>query len=427
MTLTVEALKAVQPGDKLLAGNAVHLRCNADGSLTVTLRVKRDGKQKDIKAGVVVPPFNKTTPAKIRSLAEAMRGNKADKVLAQREADKAPAQDSDAPAKLKPGATLSDVWDSYRADVVKNKRWTARNLATNDHRVNLHLSKWAMWDKPVADLDHNAVVQHLAKLAGTPAQLVKVRGLLSLMLGKAKRAKLITDADIIKDARDEMRETMPMQSRGRKHHALLEIEPLRKLYKTIDALSGSVHVRNALKLQALTAQRTGEVIGAKWDEFDLDADVPTWTIPRDRMKIKLDKDGNPRPDQVLYLSTQAIALLQQMREAADVKATFVFPGRPGEDRRAAHVTDNAISQAMRRDLAMDGKHVPHGWRAALKTLATAAEKEDGSPCFAPEWSEVVLDHVTGDGTTQAYLRVAPKMRAGAGRVMQWWADELTAS
>lgn len=38
----------------------------------------------------------------------------------------------------------------------------------------------------------------------------------------------------------------------------------------------------ALEFSILTAARTSEVIGAKWDEIDLKA--KTWTIPGQRMK-----------------------------------------------------------------------------------------------------------------------------------------------
>ena len=38
----------------------------------------------------------------------------------------------------------------------------------------------------------------------------------------------------------------------------------------------------ALEFTILTAARTGEVIGAKWGEIDLEARL--WTVPADRMK-----------------------------------------------------------------------------------------------------------------------------------------------
>lgn len=41
----------------------------------------------------------------------------------------------------------------------------------------------------------------------------------------------------------------------------------------------------AHRLMAITtAQRTSNVVNARWEHFDLDADVPRWVIPREQMK-----------------------------------------------------------------------------------------------------------------------------------------------
>jgi integrase len=64
------------------------------------------------------------------------------------------------------------------------------------------------------------------------------------------------------------------------HHAALPFDDVPAFMKRLrdrDSLSA-----RALELTILTAARTGEVIGAKWDEIDLKAKV--WTVPADRMK-----------------------------------------------------------------------------------------------------------------------------------------------
>ena len=50
---------------------------------------------------------------------------------------------------------------------------------------------------------------------------------------------------------------------------------------------------------ALTFVRTGELIGATWNEFDLDNAV--WCIPAERMKMKT--------EHLVPLSPQTLALL----------------------------------------------------------------------------------------------------------------------
>src|SRR3546814_5872998 len=58
-------------------------------------------------------------------------------------------------------------------------------------------------------------------------------------------------------------------------------------YGAIPDFVGALHKREAvaalaLEFTILTAARTGEVIGAKWDEVDLEKAI--WTIPATRMK-----------------------------------------------------------------------------------------------------------------------------------------------
>ena len=48
-------------------------------------------------------------------------------------------------------------------------------------------------------------------------------------------------------------------------------------------------VRRAHLLAAFTAQRIAEIVGATWDEVDLQSRV--WSIPRERMKRKDEERG----------------------------------------------------------------------------------------------------------------------------------------
>ena len=70
---------------------------------------------------------------------------------------------------------------------------------------------------------------------------------------------------------------------------------------------------NALALTILTCARTGEIIGAKPDEFDTGEMV--WTVPADRMK-------GGRAHRV-PLSPAALAIVKRRLEAGD---DYLFPG-----------------------------------------------------------------------------------------------------
>jgi integrase len=74
----------------------------------------------------------------------------------------------------------------------------------------------------------------------------------------------------------------------------------------LDSVSG-----RALRFTILTAVRTSEALGARWEEFDFAA--KTWTVPASRMK--------PGVAHAVPLSDAAIVLL-----GGPAKTGFVFPG-----------------------------------------------------------------------------------------------------
>ncbi|MFC5605843.1 tyrosine-type recombinase/integrase [Variovorax soli] len=414
--LTVAALSALAPGARLSAGRAVYLRKNLDRSISATLRVKRAGKQVDLKVGVFEEPFSKATVAQVWRDADVVRAA-ADKQVAVRKARAAVKEEiARAPVgKLTPASTVAECWAAFLVDVKANARWTDRNRETNVARIDKHFVPWPLWHRPAAELTADDIAAKLGPITrATPAQGRKLSGLLRLTLTYA-RVKKVINAVPMADALEQIAITSGKRASARHHHALLDVGELRALFRAIDHLPGSPSVRGALKLQAWTATRTTEVREARWAEFfDLDGDEPRWAIPRERMKIK----DAARGDHVLYLAPQTAAWLRDLPRRGEL----LFPGRPGEGRQDNAVTDNALSQAMRRDLGMDGKHVPHGWRSSLKTLGTRAIGEDGRPLFTDAWIESVLDHLPDDSVEAAYDR--GRHTEQAARVLAWWADLL---
>ena len=103
----------------------------------------------------------------------------------------------------------------------------------------------------------------------------------------------------------------------------------------------------ALEFLVLTAARTGEVIGARWNEFDLAAKL--WTVPAERMKADSEHQAP--------LSARAIAIV---REMATIKSgEFVFPGA----KRGKPLSNMALLTVLRRRES-DGITV-HGFRSCF--------------------------------------------------------------
>jgi integrase len=142
----------------------------------------------------------------------------------------------------------------------------------------------------------------------------------------------------------------------------------------------------ALEFTILTAARTGEIVGAKWDEIDLKAAV--WTIPAERMKAN-------RPHRV-PLNKPAVALLEKLPRGEDGR---IFPIHNMRMVRMLH--------AMRGDITV------HGFRSAFSDWARE------STHYARDVVEMSLAHTVRDKTEAAYRRgdALEKRR----RLMEEWA------
>lgn len=158
----------------------------------------------------------------------------------------------------------------------------------------------------------------------------------------------------------------------------------------------------AVEFAILTAARSGEVRGARWSEFDLQAG--TWTIPGDRMKAG--------KEHRVPLSDQALAVLESMPRRDD----FVFPG----SREGSMLSDMSLTAVLRRMGHAD--ITVHGFRSAFRDWAAETTN------YPREVAEMALAHAIGNDVEAAYRRgdLFEKRR----RLMRDWAkfcDTLTSA
>jgi len=158
----------------------------------------------------------------------------------------------------------------------------------------------------------------------------------------------------------------------------------------------------ALEFLILTACRTMEVLGAQWQEIDIQA--RTWTIPAARMK--------GRREHRVPLSDPALQIVKTMPRLDDSR--YVFPGaRPGRP-----LSNMALLQVMRgMGYGAGGERgdaVPHGFRSSFRDWA------GGVSSFPNHVCEMALAHVISNKAEAAYRRrdLFDKRRA----MMQQWAD-----
>jgi len=162
----------------------------------------------------------------------------------------------------------------------------------------------------------------------------------------------------------------------------------------------------ALEFITLTAARSGEVRGMKWEETDFGPQDKTdttdkspravWTIPASRMK-------NGREHRV-PLTQEAVALLEALPRMEDSPFVFFAP-------RGGMLSDMSISAVMRRMQEaevkagrvgwLDPKNkrpaVPHGLRSTFRQWAA----ERGYP---RDMAEMALAHFIGSEVERAYQR-----------------------
>ncbi|MDM8357336.1 tyrosine-type recombinase/integrase [Pandoraea communis] len=173
---------------------------------------------------------------------------------------------------------------------------------------------------------------------------------------------------------------LPNRARVQKtqHHPALPYADIAVFVNELRAEDGVA--ARALELLILTATRTNEVIGATWQEFDIDGSV--WTIPADRMKMKREHR--------IPLSDDAIAIIKRLRDVQ--RGPYVFPG--ARDQRP--LSNMAMLQLLKR---MEYEQITvHGFRSTFRDWAGETTHYPREVC------EAALAHGIKDKAEAAYAR-----------------------
>ena len=101
--------------------------------------------------------------------------------------------------------------------------------------------------------------------------------------------------------------------------------------------------------------RAGELRGARWSEFDLDA--KQWRIPAERMKMKT--------EHIVPLSKQALAVLKELQPLTG-RHELLFPS---ERNRTKPISENTLTFALYR-MGYKDRATPHGFRATTSSILT---------------------------------------------------------
>jgi integrase len=247
---------------------------------------------------------------------------------------------------------------------------------------------------PVSSIDTAIVMKVLEPIwTKTPETASRVRG----------RIESILDWSRVRGFRDGEN---PARWRGHLDHLLSARSKIQKVehlaalpHAEIGGLMEQVRQQTsiparALEFAILTATRTNEVLGAKWDEIDLANAL--WTIPASRMKR-----GN---EHRVPLSSAAVAVLKDM--ATLRRNEFVFPGRQGPYETKAML--RVLQGLGRNDITV------HGFRSSFRDWASERTN------YPNHVVEQALAHAIGSQVEAAYRRgdLFEKRR----KLMAAWAD-----
>jgi integrase len=182
--------------------------------------------------------------------------------------------------------------------------------------------------------------------------------------------------------RGHLSKLLPARSKVRKvkHHTALRYAELPDFMVALRG-QGGIAAR-ALEFTILTAARTGEVIGAIWDEISEVEKV--WIVPGNRMKAG--------KEHRVPLSNPALAILKKLKSNESASDGFVFHGA----KRGRSLSNMAMIAVLRR--LGRGDLTVHGFRSSFRDWV--AERTN----FPSEVAEMALAHTVGDKVEAAYRR-----------------------
>ena len=270
------------------------------------------------------------------------------------------------------GALAADVWESLVAGF-RNEKHKAQ------WRMTLEIYAAPLRSKPVDTISTEDVLAVLKPIwTAKPETASRLRGRIEKVLDAAK-AKGFRKTENPARWRGHLDHLLPKPLKlSRGHHAAMP-------YEELPAFMGELRQRQAtaalaLEFCILTAARSGEVLGCRWSEIDLDKKV--WTVPAHRMKAGREHR--------VPLSGRVVAILRELAEA-DARP-FVFPGQ-ARNKPLSNMAMDMMLRRMKRDAA-----TVHGFRSSFRDWAGNVSN------FPREITETALSHVIGDKAEQAYSR-----------------------
>jgi integrase len=386
--LTPLQVKNAKPG-RYADGGGLQLLVKSTGARSWVFRFMLKGRTRDIGLGPAGGP-GAITLSKARDdaddLCKLVKTGVDPLQFREEEAAKAAAA---AQAAAIAGITFRESAEAYIA--AHEARW--RNAK--------HRSQWTntleayvfplIGDIPVREIGTEHVMSVLEPIwRAKPETASRVRGRIESVLDAA-RARGHRTGENPARWRGHIAEMLPARQRlSRGHHKALA-------YADVPAFIQALREREAvaalaLEFTILTVARSGETIGATWEEVDLDKAL--WIVPASRMKAGREHR--------VPLSPRAVQILKSTQQ---LKGTHLFPGT-----KSPRLSVMAMTMLLRR---MKVDATVHGFRSSFRDWAA---EQTG---FPHEVAEMALAHTIENKAEAAYRR--GDLFAKRRKLMEAWA------
>ncbi len=360
--LTDTGIRAEKEAGRHSDGGGLYLNVTATGTKSWLFMWVRDGKRREMGLGAY--------PALTLSKARA-------KAVDLREATEA-GRDPIAEKRLAPEPTFGKCADEY----IEANKGTWSNAKHEYQWTQTLRDKCAtIRDKRVSQITTTDVEKVLRPIWSTlPETASRLRGRIERVLNYAKTKGWRTGENPAA-WRGNLSNLLPKQApkRARGHQPAMPYADV-PAFMTVLSDHRELSAR-ALELTILTAARSGEVLGARWSEFDLEGKL--WTVPAERMK---GREAHSVP-----LNDRAVAILKGLAEAAT--GPFVFPSAIKQDRPLSNMAMLMLLRRMQR-----GDVSVHGFRSSFRDWC------GDQTTFPREVAEAALAHKVGNDVEQAYRR-----------------------
>jgi integrase len=389
MALTVKKVERLKEPGRYLDARGLYLQVISKSNRSWLLRYQRDGRERWMGLGSAFD-FNLDEARERARKARQQLHDGVDPLTARRAEKAARALEA---AKSMTFKQCAEAYIAANRDAWKSARHGGQWSNTLRDYVYPHIG-----NLPVAAVDTGLVLKCIEPIWKDRTETAsRTRGRIESILDWATVRNYRSGENPAR-WKGHLQHVLPARGKIAKpqHHPALPYADLPTFMTAVREREGSA--ARALEFCILTAARSGEVIGAKWDEVDLDK--ATWTVPAGRMKAS--------KEHKVPLSQRAVELLHGL--PSEDGNEFVFLGPRGDG-----LSDMALMAVVRR---MGYSNITvHGFRS---TFMDWAHERTSSPKVV---IDMALAHTVGDKVEAAYRR--GDLLAKRKQLMETWAKFVT--